>query len=136
MLEVFCRMSGQADEARQWLENIAGDLISYTIREVTDPRSEKAGSAGQHAPELDIPQEMQRQILHQYLAKHYEIWPEIPLPALEKKSPLEAVEDERLRPVVVELLKSIERLEARKIKQTGGDPFDISFFWERLGLVR
>lgn len=79
---------------------------------------------------------MQRQIIHQYLAKHYENWTEIPLPALKGKSPLEAVKDKQLRPVVVELLKSIDQLEARRIEQTGGEPFDVSFLWERLGVER
>jgi hypothetical protein len=79
---------------------------------------------------------VQRQIIHQYLAKHYETWPEIPLPALEGKSPLEAVTDKRLRPAVIELLKSIDQLEARRIDQTGGEPIDVSSLWERLGLKR
>ncbi|WP_298273242.1 hypothetical protein [Geobacter sp.] len=79
---------------------------------------------------------MQRQIIHQHLAKHYETWLEIPLPALGGKSPLEAAADKRLRPAVIELLKSIDQLEARRIDQTGGEPFDVTFLWERLGLKR
>lgn len=136
MLEVFCRTPQLADEARRWLETIAGDLLTYTIREMVDPRSEKARRAAAHRPQPEIPQEMQQEILHQFFTKHYETWPEISLPALEGKSPLEAMEDERLRPAVVELLKSIEQLEVRRAKQAGGTPFDVSFLWERLGLAR
>ena len=135
-LEVFCRTPKLADEARDWLEDIAGGVITYKIREVVDPRSEKARDATKPLPEPDIPKDMQRQIIQQYLAKHYETWPEIPLPALEGKSPLEAVTDKRLRPAVIELLKSIDQLEARRIDQTGGEPFDVTFLWERLGLKR
>ncbi|WP_408998329.1 YecA family protein [Syntrophus buswellii] len=135
-LEVFCRTTKLADEARQWLEEIAGSVITYKIREVVDPRSEKALDAAKLAPEPDIPQEIQRQLIHQYLAKHYETWPEIALPALKGKSPLEAVKDKKLRPLVVELLKAIDQLEARRIDQTGGEPFDVTFLWERLGLRR
>lgn len=135
-LEVFCRTSRLADEARQWLETIAGDLLTYTIREVVDPRSEKARQGAPHRPQPEIPQEVQQQVLHQFFAQHYESWPEISLPALEGKSPLEAVQDERLRPAVVELLKSIEQLEVRRAKQAGGIPFDVSFLWGRLGLAR
>jgi len=135
-LEVFCRTPKLADEARQWLEEIAGSVITYKIREVVDPRSEKARDAAEPLPEPDIPQEIQRQLIHQYLAKHYETWPEIALPALKGKSPLEAVKDKKLRPAVVELLKSLEQLEARRIDQTGGEPFDVNFLWERLGLKR
>lgn len=135
-LEVFCRTPRLADEARSWLEDVAGGVITYRIREVVDPRSEKAREAAKPLPETDIPKEVQRRIIHQHLAKHYETWPEIPLPALEGKSPLEAIAIKRLRPVVIELLKSIDQLEARRVDQTGGEPFDVSFLWERLGLKR
>jgi hypothetical protein len=135
-LEVFCRTPRLADEARIWLESIAGALITYKIRDIVDPRSEKARASAKPLPEADIPQEVQRQIIHQYLAKHYETWPEIALPALEGKSPLEAVKIKQLRPAVIELLKSIDQLEAHRIDQTGGEPFDVSFLWERLGLER
>ena len=136
ILEVFCRTPKLADEARTWLQDIAGGAITYKIREVVDPRSEKARNSAKPLPEPDIPKEVQRQIIHQYLAKHYETWPEISLPALEGKSPFEAVKIKRLRPAVIELLKSIDQLEARRIDQTGGKPFDVSFLWERLGLKR
>ena len=135
-LEVFCRTIKLADEARAWLEEIAGGVVTYKIREIVDPRSEKARASAKPLPEPDIPKEVQRQILHQYLAKHYETWPGIPLPALEGKSPIEAVKIELLRPAVIELLKSIDQLEARRIEQTGGEPFDVSFLWERLSLKR
>lgn len=135
-LEVFCRTPQLADEAQRWLETIAGDLLTYTIREMVDPRSEKARHAAAHRPQPEIPQEVQQEMLHQVFTQHYETWPEISLPALEGKSPLEAVEDEHLRPAVVELLKSIEQLEVRRAKQAGGTPFDMSFLWERLGLAR
>lgn len=135
-LEVFCRTPKLADKTRQWLEDIAGGVLRYRIREVVDPRSEKARDAASSPPESPIPQEVQRQIIHEYLAKHYETWPEIPLPALEGKSPLNAVKDKRLRPAVIELLKSIDQLEARRVERTGGEQFDVSFLWERLGVER
>lgn len=135
-MEVFCRTTGLANEARDWLEDIAGGTITYKIREVVDPRSEKARDAAKPLPEPDIPKDIQRQIIHRHLAKHYETWPEISFPALQGKSPIEAVTDKRLRPAVIELLKSIDQIEARRIDQTGGEPFDVSFLWERLGLKR
>ncbi len=133
-LEVFCRTTALADAARSWLENIAGSAIHFTIRDLVDPRSPKAQASAKPLPEPDIPQEVQRQIIHQYLTKHYQTWPEIPLPALNGKAPLEAVKTKQGRMSVINLLKSIEVLEARRIAQTGGDPLDVTFLWERLGL--
>jgi hypothetical protein len=135
-LEVCCRTVKLADEARAWLEDIAGSAITYKIRDMVDPRSEKAQKAAKPLPECDIPQDVQRQIIHDYLAKHYETWPEIPLSALGGKSPLQAVKTKQGRPAVIELLKSLDQLEARRIEQTGGEPFDVSFLWKRLGLER
>ena len=135
-LEVFCRTPKLADEARAWLENIAGSVITYKIRDIVDPRSEKARDATKPLPEVNIPKDVQRQIIHQYLAKHYETWLDIPLPALAGKSPRKAIKIKLLRPSVIELLKSIDQLEARRIDQTGGEPFDVSFLWEQLGLER
>ena len=135
-LELFCRTPALADDAKKWLEGLAGGAIQYKIRELVDPRSEKVRNAVQSRPESEIPQEVLRQIVHQHIAKHYTTWPEIPLPALNGKTPLAAVRDEELRPAVIELLKSIEQLEAGRVEETGGDPFDVSFLWTRLGLDR
>ena len=98
-LEVFCRTLKLADEARAWLEDIAGGVIAYKVREVVDPRSENSTGHRETLPEPDIPKECRRQSVHQLPSppKHYETWPEIPLPALEGKSPLQAVKIKRLR---------------------------------------
>jgi len=45
-LEVFCRTLKLADEARRWLEEIAGAAVAYKIREVVDPRSAKSRQIG------------------------------------------------------------------------------------------
>lgn len=135
-LEVFCRTLKLADEARRWLEEIAGAAVAYKIREVVDPRSQKAREAVKPAPSSDIPVEVQRQVIHDYLRKHYESWPTIPLPALGGKTPLQAIKSKKGREGVVELLKSIEQGEQRRMVEAGAEPFDIGFLWERLGLKR
>lgn len=135
-LEVFCRTLKLADEARRWLEEIAGAAVAYKIREVVDPRSQKADKSAKPASSSDIPADVQHQLIHDYLRKHYESWPMIPLPALGGKTPLQAVKSKKGREGVVELLKSIEQLEQRRPAETGGEPFDIGFLWERLGLKR
>lgn len=136
ILEVSCRTLKLADEARLWLEKLAGDAIAYQIREVVDPRSTKVRQTAEPAPPSDIPPEVQRQIIHEYMLKHYNSWPEIPLPALGGKSPLQAVKTRKGREGVVELLKSIEQLEQQRTTETGGEPFDVRFLWDRLGIKR
>lgn len=135
-LEVCCRTTQLADEAKEWLENIAGSVIKYKIREIVDPRSEKVLETAKPLQKSDIPLDVQRQIIHQFLSSHYEGWVDTPLPALNGKTPLEAAKDKNLQTKVVELLEGIDQLEARRVKETGGEPFDASFLWERLGLQR
>lgn len=136
-LEVFCRTLKMADEARCWLEDIAGTAVAYKIRDIVDPRSSKAyETLSPESSSSEIPQEMQRQVVHDYLQKHYDTWTTTPLPVLEGKSPKQAVRSKKGRAQVVELLKSMEQLEQKRIAQTGGDPFDVTFLWDRLGLSR
>jgi len=135
ILEVFCRTVALADDARSWLEELAGDIIVYKIREITDPRSSEQKEAVAPEP-LDMPPEMQREIIHEYLLKHYDSWVETPLPALGGKSPLKAVKTKKGRMEVIELLKSIDQLEQARTTETGGDPLDVRFLWDRLGIDR
>jgi hypothetical protein len=71
---------------------------------------------------------MQRQLIHQYLAKHYETWPATPLPALGGKSPLEAVKDKRLRPAVIELSNPLTSLRRAESIRPGENRLTLPFF--------
>jgi hypothetical protein len=135
-LEVFCRTLKLAEEARQWLENLAGNLLSYKIREMVDPRSEKAMESVPAAPQADIPPEIASQIIHNYMSNFYANWTEDTIPVLGNKTPRQAIKTVKGRRAVIELLKSYEHGEARRVKDQGGRPFDFGFLWERLGLER
>lgn len=136
-LEVFCRTLKFADEARHWLEKLAGNVLSYQIREIVDPRSEKARkSAPSAAPQAAIPPEIASQLIHDYLSKYYTNWDEEVIPALDNKTPRQAIKTKKGRQAVIDLLKSYENGEARRVREQGGEPFDFGFLRERLGLPR
>ena len=135
-LEVFCRTLKLAEEARQWLENLAGNLLSYKIREMVDPRSEKAMESVPAAPQADIPPEIASQLIHNYMSNFYANWTEDTIPVLGNKTPRQAIKTVKGRRAVIDLLKSYEHGEARRVKDQGGEPFDFGFLWERLGLER
>jgi len=135
-LEVFCRTLQLADDTRRWLEKIAGKAVAYKIREVVDPRSKKARESVKPEKPAEIPPEVKHQVIHDYLLKHYQSWPTVPLPALNGKTPRQAVRSKKGREQVVELLKSIEQREQRRNLETGDEPFDIAFLWESLRLKR
>ena len=135
-LEVFCRTVKLADEARQWLEKIAGNILTYRIREMVDPRSEKARDSAPASPKAEIPPEIATQLIHNYLTDFYANWTEEIIPALGNKTPRQAIKTEKGRREVIDLLKSYEHGEARRVRDQGGEPFDFGFLWERLGLQR
>ena len=135
-LEVFCRTLKLAEDARQWLENFAGGVLSYQIREVSDPRSEKALKAAPASRPLDIPPEILSEVIHKFLRKQYANWTRESIPALGNNTPEQAIKTEKGRQAVIDLLKSYEHSEARRGKDQGGEPFDFGFLWERLGLKR
>src|SRR2546430_11831458 len=49
--------------------------------------------------------------LEEFQRRHYETWPEIPLPALNNKTPLEAIQDPDGREMVEALITQFERSE-------------------------
>ena len=136
-LEVFCRTIKLADEARRWLERIAGTAVRYKSREIVDPLSPKAGEAARKQPSgPELPPELKVQLEREFLKRHYERWPDEPVHALDGKTPKAAVRTKKGRQAVIELLKEFEIHEARKASWEDIEPFDFSFLWERLGLEK
>lgn len=136
-LEVFCPTLKLADGARPWLEKIAGTVIRFKAREIVDPMSPKAMAAARSKPpKEEIPPELKAQVEREFLRRHYERWPDEPVPALGGKTPKAAVRTKKGRQAVIELLKEFEIHEARKASRAGGEPFDFGFLWQRLGLEK
>jgi hypothetical protein len=135
-LEVFCRTLKLADEARTWLEQFAGTVVRFKGREIVDPMSPKARETPRKSPALEIPPELKAQVEREFLRRHYERWPDKPVPALGGKTPKAAVRTKKGRQAVIELLKEFELHEARKALEEDGEPFDFGFLWKRLGLEK
>jgi hypothetical protein len=135
-LEVFCRTLKLADDARRWLEKIAGPILTFKIREMVDPRSPKALESAPAAPRPDVPAEIAAQMTEEYMRNFYADWADKPIPALANKTPRVAVKTEKGRRTVIDLLKSYEHHEARRVRDQGGKPFDFGFLWESLALKR
>ncbi|MDQ6960113.1 MAG: SEC-C metal-binding domain-containing protein [Mariprofundaceae bacterium] len=131
-IELFTKSRKGAEEQQAWFEDIAGDTVRHLTREIGDPLSLLAHHDGKKAAAApEIPDNIQKQLLHDYKRKHYAGWPDEPLPALDGKTPRESVKTPEGRKAVVELLKDFENME------TGDEhPFDFEFLWKELGLNR
>jgi len=131
-IELFTKSCMAADEQRAWFETAAGNAVEHLTREIADPLSLLVhGEGKQLAPVSEIPDDVQKQLAHDYKRKHYAEWVNEPLPALDGQTAREAVKTEEGRKTVVALLKDFENVEARD-----AHPFDFSFLWKELRLDR
>lgn len=86
-------------------------------------------------PVNELPMEIQQQFYTQFMQKHSEKWLRENIPALDGRTPMQAVKTEEGKGKVMALLKSIENSEEHNKKE--GRPFyDISWMWERLKIER
>ena len=86
-------------------------------------------------PEDKIPMEVQQQIYSQFMQKHCENWLNEKIPALDGKTPRQAVKTADGRRRVTELLKSFENIEEHNERE--GRPFyNLSWMWDSLGVKR
>lgn len=81
----------------------------------------------------EIPPQIARQLTHDYMHKHYSETLDTPLPALDGKSPRQAVCSVAGREKVLEWLKQLENRSARHSDVVIGE-YDFSWMWEELGL--
>ncbi len=101
------------------------------------PPPQSAGAGIEPAPrDAEQAELMQRPEVRAHLAelqrRHYENWPEVPVPALNNKTPLEAIQDPDGREMVEALITQFERDAARMPVPPSADVF--SALRRRLGL--
>jgi hypothetical protein len=124
----------RADLLRQRLESACGDSIRHLAREHSDPFSLLARSEGAPDPSeklSEIPPAEADDLIRAFKEKHYADWADQPLPALEGRTPREAVRTKAGRGKVDVLLKDCENHEARIPE---GQRFDFSGLRRDLGL--
>jgi hypothetical protein len=103
------------------------------FQDPTEAMKEHKDKSPTHENELPI--ELQQQLYTQYMQKHYENWFKDKIPALDNKTPLEAVKTEQGKQKVIELLKLYENGEERN-RQDGRPVYDLSWVWQRLGIEK
>jgi hypothetical protein len=126
----------RAERGRAFLESLAGDAVRYratsyeTVERALERRPAKPGR-----PDLEVPPEVQAEILGGCYDKHYRAWVDEPLPALRSQTPREAARSKTGRPKVVALLKDMESLSGRE-RLEGRPGYDFGWMWAELGLDR
>ena len=119
---------------RTMLETVLGNALTHRLDSLQDAEAaiKAAKEHGPSAREEEIPDNIQREVLGQYLRDYYVKWLDLPIPALGNKSPRKAVRTRKGRGQVEALLKELEHGLSR---QPGGDTVDIRMLRGELGLL-
>ena len=141
-VEVFTRTLAAADEAREWFGGIAGDSVRHLTRELSDPAhlfkdASRSKPPGVPAPTMggdDFTPEERTELMQQVLEQLYHDWADKPIPALEGKSPRQALRTKTGKAQVLRLIRSYVANEKRQAEAEGRVPADLGFLLRELGL--
>ncbi len=147
-IELFYRTQAYADEGRVWFEALVGASATFVKRQVqetadamarshkqADRESSKKGkSSSGLPPELDAAalSQMMTEVIHNTYAN----WADEPIPALDHKTPRQAIKTSTGLERVKGLLRSYEANEASQARQQNRTEISYDFLWAALGIPR
>jgi hypothetical protein len=137
-LVLECNSRERLDRGKLLLLSIAGASLRHLRDEFTTQKELKSRAAAEprsarRPDQEEIPKEIRDQAIGRFMEEHYRTWPDVKLPALDGKTPRDAVRTEKGRKQVIAVLKSIENGEGRK-KQAGEPFYDVARLRAELGL--
>jgi hypothetical protein len=115
------------------LEKTLGDSIRLKKKELIPWQELFERGEDTESKEVEIPSDVQKEIIQDYMRKRMENWPGTRVPLLGDKTPRQAVRTKAGRAAVARLLKEFENAEEEKRRR--GDPaVDPGFLWRELDL--
>ena len=127
--------TARAERGEALVRDLLGDLVKSPLTSIQTAEQMMADDSTSNgvAEEEDIPRALARQMAHEYLEQHYRDTLDQPIPALDGKTPRQAVRSTAGRKKVIDWLKTIENRSAR---QTGSPvaEYDFGWMWDELGL--
>ncbi len=135
-LTLECHSKERLERGKELIAKALPDAIIHKLDTFQNPM--EANKAHKETPpkqENDIPLEIQQQFYNQFMQSYYEKWFHDKIPALDNKTPLEAIKTKQSKEKVIELLKLYENGEERN-KLELRPYYDLSWVWQRLGLEK
>jgi hypothetical protein len=139
-LEVFHNTQKKADTGRKWFEKLAGNSVEFTAREVSDPKgmmnnmpSSKAPTSIPSQPEL--PPDVLADVIEQAIHRMYANWSDEAIPALDGKSPKQAMATPAGMERVKGLIRSYEAGELKQAEEQQRRVISYAFLWNAVGLT-
>ncbi|WP_170766557.1 hypothetical protein [Ruegeria lacuscaerulensis] len=134
-LTLSVNSAARAERGEAVVRDLLGDLVKSpltSIQTVAQMMADDSPGDGVTEKE-DIPPALARQIAHEHLDHHYRDTLDQPIPALDGKTPRQAVLSTAGRKKVIDWLKTIENRSARQTGSPVAD-YDFSWMWDELGL--
>ena len=144
-LELECNSAARGERGRALIETLAGNLVRHrsTLHEnaaaAVRDRIRSGTAAGSDEAEVEpepdaFPREVQEDLVLDEYGRAYRKWIDEPIPALEDHTPRDAARDARLRPKLADLIRGLEAMYQRSLKE-GKPAYDPSWMWGELGMA-
>jgi len=148
-VELFHRTQRLADDGRAWFEGVAGATVQHLTREITDPTGRLARAGGgqggnnsgrtpqsSSAGTPDLPPEVIAQAIEQAIHRHYANWVDETIPALDGRTPRQAITTPAGLERVKGLLREYEEGERQQSAAQERPAVSYQFLWDTLGISR
>lgn len=138
-LSLLYKTRNYAEKGRIWFDKLAGKTVTYLIQDVSDPTSApKTGKTGRQTTRQpqpdDFPPELVAKAAAQLMHRLYANWADEPMPALNGKTPRQALKTPTGTERVKGLIRSYEAAEKKQAAQQGRDIVSFDFLWDQIGL--
>ena len=147
-LELFYRTQRYADEGRVWFDALAFASVTFVKRKVQVSADVMAASqqqgpqavskngkrASASGPKIDA--DTLARLMAEVIHRTYANWADEPIPALNHKTPRQAVKTSAGLERVEGLLRSYEAGEVSMAKKQGRPEISYAFLWQALGITR
>jgi hypothetical protein len=132
-----CNSKQRHKRGKKLLAGLAGAALRHLRDEFTTQKEMKRQArekprAGESEPE-EIPLEVRQELLTQVMERHFAAWPDIPLPALDGKTPRQAVKTAAGRDKVSAILRDFENGEEHK-RRAGKPYYEVARLRAELGV--
>jgi hypothetical protein len=138
-IKVSYRTQRYADESRPWFEGVTGTAVVFRTREIADPKGmlsqAKPGKDPKTAVRDEMPPEVIGEVIEQHIRQHYADWADETLPALDGRTPREAIQNPDGLERVKFLLHTYEHGEAQQAKAQQRPRVSYEFLWQELGIT-
>jgi SEC-C motif len=142
-VSVQYRTAGLAERGRPWFNALAGAATRFVLTEVSDPKGmlAKLPQGDAALPRgVPLPPGIDPVALADALAsvirRTYANWADEPIPALDGRTPRQAIASASGRERVKGLLRSYEDGESQVAAEQGRSQISYQFLWDALGLTR